>query len=129
MLTPVAFALLLQFAPTEGILVDTRHGLGFDKPVTGHHLFGDQGDIYLDGYDKLAELFDKDEDGMVTGSELEGLGIWVDANSNAQLDQGELKMVQEYSIAGISTVHENFVSSVTLLNGTQLVSEDLWFMR
>lgn len=116
------------FAPTEGILVDTTHGLG-DGVVTAHHLFGDQGDIYLDGYDKLSELFDKNEDGEVNGPELEGLGIWIDANSNALLDDGELSTLESHGIVSISTDHFDFESTVTLSDGSTIMSKDLWFVR
>ncbi len=110
------------FAPTEGILIDTRIG----GELTGLHLFGDQGGAYPDGYAKLARL-DADGDGEVSGSELIGLAIWVDANSNAQLDPGERTGVAAYEIVALSTTHRDLASEAVLTDGSVMVTQDLWF--
>ncbi|MEM7337252.1 MAG: hypothetical protein AAF467_01325 [Actinomycetota bacterium] len=110
------------FAPTEGILFDSR----FAGPVTGEHLFGDQGGLYTDGYAKLARL-DADADGEVAGAELDGLAIWTDANSNAIVDSGEVSTLAAIGVTALSTSHIDFVSEATLADGSTMVTEDLWF--
>lgn len=69
---------------------------------TGKHLFGDMGSLFKSGYQKLAAVHDGNHGGNVAGSELPGLAIWVDANSNAKVDAGELKSLAEYNIVGFS---------------------------
>lgn len=110
------------FAPTEGILFDTR----IEGPVTGAHLFGDQGGLFSDGFEKLARL-DANGDGWVTGAELDGLAIWTDANSNARLDPGEQSALADYAVVGLATDHVDFVSQARLADGSTMVTEDLWF--
>ena len=110
------------FAPTEGILIDSS----IEGPLTGEHLFGDQGGLYTDGYQKLATL-DGNVDGMVAGTELTGLALWTDANSNAAVDPGEISTLADHGIVSISIGHTNYISSATLADGTTMVTEDLWF--
>jgi hypothetical protein len=114
------------FAPTEGILIDTsfnglQHGI-----VTGQHLFGNMGGAYLDGFEKLA-THDLNGDGVVSGDELEFLGIWTDTNSNAKLDDGELSTLASHNIVGLNTAHTNLKSTVILSDGSSLLMEDLVF--
>lgn len=116
------------FAPTEGILIDDPNS----GEITGEHLFGDEGSRYEDGYAKLSKLKDKNEDGIISGDELDGLKIWVDLNSNAELDKvTELFDLNDerldINIESISTVDEKFVSSATQFDGTDIMTEDLWF--
>ncbi|MEM7339898.1 MAG: hypothetical protein AAF467_14685, partial [Actinomycetota bacterium] len=110
------------FAPTEGILFDSR----ITGPMTGEHLFGDQGGQYADGFVKLARL-DVNADGQVAGPELDGLAIWTDANANAVVDAGEVSSLADHQVVALSTSHVNFVSEATLADGTTMVTEDLWF--
>ncbi|MEM9653773.1 MAG: hypothetical protein AAGA65_16900, partial [Actinomycetota bacterium] len=110
------------FAPTEGILVDTR----IAGPVTGAHLFGDQGGRYADGFEKLARL-DVDGDRQVAGAELNGLALWTDANSNAAIDTGEMSALTDHSVIALSTEHQGYVSWARLADGSTMVTEDLWF--
>ncbi len=110
------------FAPTEGILFDARIG----GPATGEHLFGDQGGLYADGFEKLARL-DADGDGWVEGSELDGLAIWTDANSNAELDPGEHSTLVSHGVEALSVSHESYVSEARLADGSTMMTEDLWF--
>ena len=113
------------FAPTEGILIDTSVGI-VDGVVTGAHLFGDMGGKYLHGFEKLA-LRDMDGNNLVEGTELKGLAVWVDSNSNGHLDDGELKQLKDYGIVSLSTEHIDFVSSATTKDNHKMVMEDLWF--
>lgn len=110
------------FAPTEGILFDTR----IDGEISGRHVFGDEGGLYQDGYAKLAQL-DANADGRVAGYELDGLAVWTDANSNARLDAGEVTSVSDLGLASFDTSHFDYVSTATFEDGSILVTEDLWF--
>ncbi|MEM7341414.1 MAG: hypothetical protein AAF467_22360 [Actinomycetota bacterium] len=110
------------FAPSEGILFDAR----IAGPVTGEHLFGDQGGRYADGFEKLA-LLDADSDGWVTGAELNGLAIWTDANGNAVLDPGEQSTLADHGVRALSVSHQNLVSEALLADGSVMMTEDLWF--
>ena len=112
------------FSPTEGILIDTSFGL--ENGINGQHLFGDMGGTYLDGFEKLA-LHDKNGDGKISGAELEGLAIWMDANSNAELDDDELSTLESHDIVSLTTKEEHAVSFVTLSDGSTLKMEDLYF--
>eukprot|EP00977_Amphora_coffeiformis_P016500 scaffold5125_cov156-Amphora_coffeaeformis.AAC.9 len=115
------------FGPSVGILV---HDPPADGAVSGEHLLGDMGGEYLDGYDKLAS-FDLNEDGIISGDELTGFYLWVDANSNAHLDYdlSELTELSDYGIVSIFTNHTDHKSWALLADGTKMMTEDLWFSR
>ena len=115
------------FAPEEGILIDTETAI-VNGVVDGNHLFGDQGQTFSDGFEKL-ERHDDNKDGEVSGAELEGLAIWQDKNSNARLDEGELSTLESHGIVSLSTFHEEYVSEATLADGSTMVMEDLFFSR
>ena len=115
------------FAPTEGILLDGRAPLG--ELVTGEYLFGDTGNAYENGYEKLSIHHDVNEDHMVSGPELMGLKIWVDANSNAIVDAGEVHELSTFGIVAISVDAENLISHAVLVDGTKMMTEDLIFTR
>jgi hypothetical protein len=90
-------------------------------PVKGQingvtELFGNLGG-YANGYDKLSVLCDKDGNGVVEGSELEGLMLWVDSNRNGVADMGELKTLDSYGITKFYTDHENFVGKYETSDG------------
>ena len=96
--------------------------------VTGKHLFGDMGSLFANGFEKL-DLKDGNQDGFVNGSELGGLAIWVDSNSNARVDAGELKSLLSYGIVGLSTTPEEgtYISHANLVDGSTMMVEDLFF--
>jgi hypothetical protein len=52
------------------------------------------------GYQALSAL-DRDGDGWLTGPELEGLAVWVDANGDGVVDPGELKSLSELGITAL----------------------------
>lgn len=110
------------FAPSEGILVDTR----IQGEITGQHLFGDMNGKFRDGYAKLATL-DANKDSQISGVELQHLGVWTDANSNAKLDVGELSTLAQHGVMSLNTTHANYESTATLVNGATIVTADLWF--
>ena len=117
------------FAPTEGILVDSTYP-GFESgELIGWHLYGDLGGLYDDGFDKLA-LHDFNNDGVVSGDELEGIAVWTDVNSNAVLDDGELSTLDNYNVTSLTLAHdENYISNATLADGSFMVTQDKWFAR
>lgn len=117
------------FAPTEGILVDSTYPGFDDGTLIGWHLYGDLGGMYDDGFDKLA-MHDFNGDGMVSGEELDGIAIWTDANSNAVLDDGELSTLESHGVVSFSLSHDDdYISTATLEDGSEMVTQDLWFAR
>jgi len=86
------------------------------------------------GYDALASL-DDNRDGQLTGSELEGLSLWHDANGNGISEPGEVKSLSEHGIIAISCTSERDAkhpdriafskSGVTFKDGTTRPSFDL----
>ncbi len=56
------------------------------------------------GYDAMAAL-DDNQDGTLSGAELEGLALWHDANSNGICDAGEVKSLAAYGIVSLSCRH------------------------
>lgn len=113
------------FAPSEGILVDTTHPM-VGGVVASKHLFGADREEYHDGFEKLAAL-DTNADGMVAGEEMEGLAVWIDSNSNAVVEEGELFSLDTFDIVGLSTFHKDLKSYAILLDGSFMLMEDLWF--
>ena len=105
-------------------------GFVYDTTVTGQmsglQLFGDQGGFYPTGYEKLA-LRDLDGDDRLTGSELDGLALWVD-NGNARFNAKEHLTLNEVGIATISLIYDDdFKSSVVLSTGEELMLQDIFF--
>ncbi len=87
--------------PRTGLLAWDPAGSG--KIASGKQLFGNYtwGERFKDGYEPLARL-DKDGDGQLAGPELEKLVVWVDTNSNAQSEPGEVLPVAKYGIESIA---------------------------
>jgi len=105
--------------PQAGILLMP----GETKDITGTSLFGNTAG-YKDGYEKLAS-FDKNKDGKLTGDELKGFNVWVDANGDAKAAQSEIKSLQSLGITEISVTNKNYQSSF-VQNGQQRYSWDWW---
>ena len=113
----------------DGILVDTAE-IGSDGSIDGSALFGDQGGQYANGYDKLAML-DANGDGVVSGSEAAELALWID-DGDAVLEDGELMTLSEAGVASISAEMSmdsegRMRSSVDMIDGSSLMTEDVWF--
>ncbi|MEB3236470.1 MAG: hypothetical protein VKO64_02445 [Candidatus Sericytochromatia bacterium] len=86
--------------PGSGLLVwDPEHT---GRIASGKQLFGNftWGESFKDGYRALERL-DQDRDGSLAGSELEKLGVWVDANGDAVSDPGEVKTCGDLGITSI----------------------------
>ena len=92
--------------------------------VGGCQLFG-TAIGYVDGYEKLGLLRDKDGNGYVSGDELKGLKVWQDHNQDAVCQPEELTPVEKLGITSISTGHEYFVSTCTI-NGQECYTWDWW---
>jgi len=114
------FPLAMEWVgPHDGLLVEPKE----DGSVDATCLFGTQGG-WDNGYEKLS-LRDVNHDGKLTGDELKGLAIWVDANQNAKCDPGELKTVQELGITEINLNHHAYKSTF-VMNGQTRPMWD-WF--
>lgn len=111
------------FGPQEGILIDRRVG----DHISGQHLFGDLGGRFADGYHRLQQL-DTNQDGYIQGDELVNLGVWIDANSNARLDTGEVQPLSTIGVTRLNTQHNgDYLSHAFLKNGRRLLMEDVFF--
>lgn len=58
--------------------------------------------LFEDGYAAMDAL-DDDRDGVLTGRELDGLSLWVDANTNGVSEPGEVKPLATFNITRLST--------------------------
>ena len=113
----------------DGILVDTSM-IGANNEIDGSALFGDQGGLFGNGYDKLA-LLDANGDGSVAGAEAATLGVWVD-DGDAVLESGELQSLADVQVVSLSTTMEldaegRMRSTATTADGITLMTEDVWF--
>ena len=108
--------------PKDGLLVAPAAGGRAVKG--GENLFGNPIG-YIDGYQKLGLLYDKNGNGVVEGKELQGLMVWQDLNGNGRADPGELKTVQELGITKLSTQHTN-LKSTFVINGQSRATWDWW---
>lgn len=112
-------------------MVDTRKING--STINGEALFGDQGGKFANGYEKMA-LLDNNNDGYLKGDELAHLSVWVD-DGDARLEAGELHSLANYGITELSTQQqavtnsrgETLMRSSGLMNGSALMTEDVWF--
>ncbi|MBU6427916.1 MAG: hypothetical protein KGR26_02795 [Cyanobacteria bacterium REEB65] len=70
---------------------------------TGKQLFGNitWGRHWANGYAALASL-DRYHTGVLTGHELDNLGIWVDANSDGVAESGEVRSLRELGITRLA---------------------------
>ena len=93
----------LQRGTGDGFLVWDHNGNGIiDDNTEMMSEFDVEGnEAFANGFEKLRHYFDKDGDGIVKGSELNGLKLWVDSNADAQTESGELKELDEYGITHI----------------------------
>lgn len=98
----------------DGLLVFNRDGNAAND-MNGARLFGDQGGLYKNGYEKLA-LLDDNRDGTINGPELTGLELWVD-DGDAVVQQGELRTLSEYGINAIKVAYDTVYNE----NGEALI--------
>lgn len=127
--------------PEDGILV---HDLDSDGMIkTGAELFGNytikaDGSRASDGFDALQEL-DVNNDGQIDVEDIAfaDLAVWIDANSNAAVDDRELTSLSEVGVKSLKTasgggfvdIHLNKHVSGSYINteGTSHQMNDVWF--
>ena len=106
--------------PEDGLLIT------YDKKTKGHvngnHLFGRAGG-FSSGFEKLWP-WDKDKDYKITDKELEGLSIWQDKNSNARVEAGEIKSVQDLGITTIFLSNNRLQVSRCIKDGKKMLIWD-----
>jgi hypothetical protein len=76
-----------------------------ETPITsGRQLIGSRTwwVFWRHGYEPL-QFLDDDGDGWLRGEELEGLGLWFDANSNGVDEPGETLPVAAHGVTGLAT--------------------------
>lgn len=106
--------------PQDGLLVAPKA----DGTVDMSCLFGTAGG-YESGYEKLS-LHDLNNDGKVSGEELNGLSVWQDANGNGIAEAGEVQTVAELGITSIALSNSaDFISSFER-NGKTYKMWDWW---
>ena len=88
--------------PGAGLLVWDPRGTG--RITSGQQLFGSVTFwlFYPEGYSALASL-DNNGDGWLTGTELSGIGIWNDRNSNGVSDRSEVRSLSTYGVVAVRT--------------------------
>ncbi len=88
--------------PTTGLLVWDPQNTG--KIISGRQLFGTATWwlLFANGYAALDSL-DDNRDGVLSGSELRGIGVWFDKNGNGCSDPGEVQPVTEFGVQAIRT--------------------------
>jgi hypothetical protein len=105
----------------DGLLVWDVDGDG--KITNGIELFGHVDtagrNTFANGYEKLAHYFDKDNDGSVRGTELQGLQIWEDRDGDGVTDEGELVGLEAYDIRSLATSFNATDMSSTVGTGTR----------
>ncbi len=86
--------------PKAAWLVSDPHRTG--QITSGLQLFGNVTFwiFWRDGYEALASL-DNNNDGVLKGSELEGLALWQDVNSNGVSEPGEVWSLVEFGITAL----------------------------
>ncbi len=105
--------------PNDGLLVRPYE----DGSVDGSCLFGSTRG-FAHGYDAMAAL-DFDNNGKLEGTELAGLMVWQDKNSDAVVDDGELLTLESLGITSLGVTHDNLKGSYTR-NGQTFTSYDWW---
>ena len=106
--------------PQDGLLVAPKA----DGSVDMSCLFGVAGG-YESGYEKLS-LYDKNDDGKVSGDELIGLAVWQDANTNGVADPGEVQSVQTLGITSLALTDKLDFTSSFERNGKSYKMWDWW---
>jgi hypothetical protein len=88
--------------PSTGILVWNEDGKG--EITSGRQMFGSVTWwlFFNDGYHAL-DCLDDNRDGTLSGTELKGISVWFDTNSNGKSELGEIKSLEEIGIISIST--------------------------
>ena len=120
----------------DALLIDNRDG-NAAADMNGTRLFGDQGGEFNHGYEQLAS-FDTNNDNVISGSETQGLNLWVD-DGDALVEDGELFTLEELGVSEIQLeLDQNaadeqgrdlFRSSAIMDDGSVVLTEDVWFTQ
>jgi hypothetical protein len=112
----------------DGLLVWDVDGDG--RITSGKELFGhvdlDGSNRFANGYDKLRTHFDRDGDGVVRGTELQGLQIWEDRNGDAITNNGELVALTDRDIRRLETSFNAVDMSATAGGGGMQIDNVTW---
>jgi hypothetical protein len=130
-------------APSDGLLVLDINQDGVIND--GSELFGtsttlQSGSKAVDGYQALSEL-DSNKDGVINSQDtsFSKLGVWVDSNSDAKTDSGELKSLSDLSISQLNlatnTARDSsqgnligLTSTYQTVDGSLHAAADVWFV-
>jgi hypothetical protein len=89
-------------------------------------LFGNEGDNYPSGYEKLA-AWDTNGDGALAGAELDGLALWID-DGNARFHRSESVTLAEAGVVSMALSYdENYASTAEMADGGTILVQDIWF--
>lgn len=106
----------------DGILYDATK----DGAMSGTMLFGNEGDNYPSGYEKLA-AWDTNGDGALAGAELDGLALWID-DGNARFHRSESVTLAEAGVVSMALSYdENYASTAEMADGGTILVQDIWF--
>ncbi|MBI3925385.1 MAG: hypothetical protein HY319_07600 [Armatimonadetes bacterium] len=105
--------------PSDGLLVAPKE----NGEIDGSCLFG-TATGYENGYEHLATR-DSDRNLKISGSELDGLAVWQDRNTNGRADAGEVTSVQQLGITEIGVAHQAMKGSF-VRNGQTHSMFDWW---
>jgi len=88
--------------PTTGIPIWDPDGKG--NITSGRQMFGSATWwlLFEDGYHALDAL-DDNRDGVLTGTELDGICVWFDRDSDGVSDPGEVQPVEKHGVASLAT--------------------------
>ena len=109
--------------PDTAILVWDPANTG--KITSGQQLFGNMTFFMLfsDGYRALDSL-DDNRDGQLAGSELKGLALWHDRNTNGVSDPGEVTPIAKTTIRSIATGTTGKINGLHPMNTAGLTLKD-----
>ncbi len=105
-------------APEDGLLALDMNSNGVVDDRS--ELFGT--DPQHTAFDRLAELVDANQDGIVNADDslFSALRVWLDANSDGISQTGELKTLDELGITSISTVQTRVLQATA--NGNNIIA-------
>ena len=120
----------LKEGAEDGLLVADFNGDG--KIDSGRELMRNTGvngeqHQYLNGWEKLRALFDKNQDGKISGNELDNLQVWVDSDADGVTDEGELQSVKSRGVTEIFIPETGEMKSSFNMNGQNHYAEDYIF--
>ena len=88
-------------------------------------MFGNVPGVYEDGFVELAAL-DTNNDGQISGKELNSLAIWFDRNSDTIVNDSELTTLESHDIASLAVDHYKFFARARKHDGSSILMEDVW---